>query len=246
MAYALNTINQRLINVAMKIGNRQDLLQPAPGSNYNYSRIAGWLRDAYIAIAACRSFEQAEQTTQFTTVQGQDTYLFPAGARAIKSIEGYRPDGTPVQVEYKNMQYIRRYNAGTLPGVTPTQQGPPSIYTYWGSTIIFRPVPDSTVYTFFLDSWLWPNITSDIVSTILQVPMEWLEIIDYEAAVRGNAELQQSDRSREMQELLYGFKDPATGRFTPGIIERMQNRDEAQKPFQDYGIQPKYNAPYTG
>lgn len=238
------TISQRKVPVSMKLGNRADLLQPAAGSGASYSRISGWLRDAYIAVTAVRTFEQTEVTYNFTTTQGADTYQLPWQVRAMKSFEGYDSTGTPIHVSWKNMAYIRRYNPGTQPPSTGTFQSRPSIYTIWGQSIVFRPTPDNA-YTFYMDAWQRPQITGDVDSTPLLVPDEWLEVVDYEAAVRGNAELQQEDKSRNMQELLYGFTDPNTGRFVPGIIERMESREEASAPYVDWGIQPVWSHGYT-
>lgn len=239
-------IADRKVNVAMKLGNRQDLLQPAPDSVFTYSRISGWLRDAYIAIATCRTFEQSEKTFQFQTVAGQDTYPLPSDLRAMKAFTGYDQFNTPIQVLYKSIAYIRRYNPGTLPVGSPTPMlARPSIFTFFGNNIIFRPVPDQSTYTFFLDYWQRPLISQNVDSSYLLVPDEWLEVVDYEAAIRGNAELQQADRSREMMEMIYGFSDPTTGRSTPGIIERLQNRAEAMSPYTDWGIQPQWTSGYT-
>lgn len=239
------TIEMRKINVAMKLGNRQDLLEPAPGSSFTYSRISGWLRDAYIAISTCRTFEQTETTAQFQTIVGQDTYVIPAPLRAAKSFMGYDYQNTPINVLWKDIAYIRRYAPGNLNTGGPYPiLARPSIFTFFANSIIFRPVPDNT-YTFFLDYWQRPMITKDVDSTPLLLPDEWLEIVDYEASVRGNAELQQGDKSHELQELLYGFTDPTSGRSIPGIIERMQNRSQAMSPFVDYGIQPQWRGGYT-
>ncbi len=234
------TIAERKINVSMKIGNRADLLEPAPGSGQTYSRISGWLRDAYIAISTCRTFEQTEATYQFNLVQGQTEYLIPGQLRALKALTGYDSSGTPIILEYKDIAYIRRYNPNGS-----SFQARPSIYTFYGNKMIIRPSPDQDTYTFYLDYWQRPLITADVDSTPLLVPDEWLEVIDYEAAARGNAELQQADRSHEMLELLNGYTDPQTGRFVPGIIERLQNRNQATSPYVDWGMQPSYNGGYT-
>jgi len=239
MDYVLQTILQRKINVAMKLGNRQDLLQPAPGSGFPYSRISGWLRDAYIEVMSSRAFEYAEETLQFQTVQGQDSYVYPPNSRALKAISGYRSDGTPVQVSWKDIGYIRRYNIGALTTSQPLE-GPPSIYTIFNNQIIFRPTPDNQPYTFYLDIWEWPDIQDDanLDTTVLQVPMDWLEIIDYLASVRGHAELGQADKCSEVMKLLYGYTDPSTGGRVAGMIERAQNRQQASSPWTDWGIQP--------
>lgn len=238
------TIGDRKINVAMKLGNRQDLLAPAPGSGFTYSRIAGWLRDAYIAIATCRNFEQTEETYQFQTIVGQDTYTLPPDLRAKLSLTGYDDFGTPIQMNDVDIAYIRRYNPGTLGSPAGVGNARPSLYCFFAQNVIFRPAPDDQ-YNMFLDYWQRPMIADPIDDTPLLVPDEWLEVIDYEAAVRGNAELLQEDKSRLIQELLYGYTDPTTQHYVPGLIERLQNRAQAQAPWRDYGLQPQYREGYT-
>lgn len=236
------TIGDRKINVAMKLGNRADLLQPAVGSVFTYSRISGWLRDAYIATATCRVFEQTQTTLQFSTAAGSDTYPVPADMRAKIALTGYDQYNTPIIMDEKNITYIRRYNSGqTGPG---SAQNRPSLYCFFGSSIIFRPVPNGS-FNMYLDYWQKPLIDSTLDDTELLLPDEWLEIIDYEAAVRGNAELLQEDKSRLIQELIYGFMDPTTQHYVPGLIERLQNREQAQSPYKDYGLQPPYSGGYT-
>jgi hypothetical protein len=238
------TIANREVNVSMKLGNRPDLNQPAPGSGNTYSRIDGWLRDAYISIAYSRTFEQSEQTITFQTVPNQDTYSYPPNVRAIKSLVGKNvQNGAPIIVDWKDINYIRKYSTGN-PQPNIPYLGTPSIVAPWGSSVIFRPIPDNIPYLFYLDCWMKPIIYKNLNTTQLQVPDDWLEIIDYEAAMRGHAELLERDKAIEIAQLLNGWTDPS-GKTTPGLIERLQNRNQAQAPYVDYGIQPKYRPSYT-
>lgn len=244
MAY--QTIKNREVPVAMKLGNRQDLLQPAPGSGNTYSRIDGWLRDAYTEVSYSRSFEQTESTIQFQTVQGQDTYSYPTTVRAIKSLVGYwASNNTTVIVEWKDINYVRRYTPG-LPLSGQPQLGTPSIVAPFANSLIFRPVPDGNPYNFFLDVWLKPVISADVVSTQLALPDDWLEVVDYLAAMRGYMELGELDKAVGISRSVFGFTDPTTGTKIEGLMERLQNRNQAQSPYVDYGVQPKYRMPYTG
>lgn len=244
MAY--QTITNRVNNVAMKLGNRQDLLQPAPNSGNAYSRIAGWLRDAYISVAFAHTFEQAEQTIQITLVPNNDTYAYPDTVRAIKSLVGKnQTTGAPIIVDWKDIEYIRRYASQYVPPNTPFV-GVPSIVAPWANTIIFRPVPDGNgPYIFYMDCWMKPVITPDIVSTQLQVPDDWLEVLDYDAAMRGHIELLERDKAAEVTKLLYGYTDPNSGAKITGITDRLGNRLQAQKPYMDWGLQPKFRPGYT-
>jgi hypothetical protein len=251
MAY--QTIAQRENNVAMKLGNRQDLLAPAVGSGNNYSRIDGWLRDAYISVAYSRTFSESEQTITFQTTQGADTYSYPTTVRAIKSLVGQRGDNNaPVIVTWKNINYIRRYSTpGSQQSGGTAFLGTPSIVAPWANTVVFRPVPDSVPYIFYIDAWMKPvianiiNPTAQLNTTQLVLPDDWLEVVDYEAAYRGHMELLERDKAAEISKLLYGYTDPSTGAKIQGIVDRLGNRDQAQSPYIDYGMQPKFQQSYT-
>jgi hypothetical protein len=242
MAY--QTIANRENNVSMKLGNRADLNQPAVGSGNTYSRIDGWLRDAYISIAYARTFEQTEQTIAIQLVAGNDTYAYPTTVRAIKSLVGLNTaTGASVVVDWKDINYIRRYSVGNQ-GPNQPYNGTPSIVAAWGNNIIFRPFPDTQPYTFYLDCWMKPVIYSVLNTTQLLVPDDWLEVIDYEAAMRGHAELLERDKAHEIAALLNGWVEP-DGSKTIGLIERLQNRNQAQAPYTDWGMQPKFKPQYT-
>jgi hypothetical protein len=245
MAYA--TLGSRIVNVAMKLGNRQDLLQPAPGSGFTYTRIAGWLRDAYISVAFAHTFEQSEQTIQISTTPNADTYSYPDTVRAIKSLVGKnQTTGAPIIVDWKDINYIRKYASQYVPPNQPFV-GVPAIVCPWANTIIFRPVPDANgPYVFYMDCWMKPVIIGDdLLSTQLQVPDDWLEVLDYDAAMRGHIELLERDKANEVTKLLYGYTDPNTGAKIAGITDRLGSRLQAQKPYMDWGMQPKFRSNYT-
>lgn len=206
----------------------------------NTSRILGWLRDAYVNLAMSIPFSELEETISFLTQQGQPVYDYPPTVRAIKALTLYRPDGTVITIETKDIKFIRKMNS-----ITPSA---PSIWCDFAQQIIFRPVPDGNgPYTCLLDTWLLPVVTSDISSTEILLPMDWWEALDYAAAVRGHTELQEEDKARAVQSLLYGSTDPQSGKYTPGMIQNLQTRQQATTPYVDWGVQPKgQTQPFTG
>lgn len=201
-------------------------------SQVNPSRILGWLADSYINLGFSYPFSELEETITFLTVQGQSVYDYPPQVRAIKALTLYRPDGTIITCETKDIKYVRKMNN--------QNQGAPSIWCDFHEEIIFRPVPDGNgPYSVVTDVWLKPVITEDIASTIILLPDDWLEALDYAATVRGHTELQEEDKARAIQSLLYGSTDPGTGKYTPGMIQNLQNRQQATTPYIDWGVQPQ-------
>jgi hypothetical protein len=119
-----------------------------------------------------------------------------------------------------------------------------------------RPYCDTNIYTFLADLWLKPVQivgqdapdaspaytslgSADIGATEIQVPDDWLEIVDLGAILRGHISLLERDKAAEVQQLLFGLTIPTTGKMVPGLIAVMWNRRQAQAPAMDYNIQPR-------
>jgi hypothetical protein len=197
------------------------------------SRIDLWLRDAYINLGMSTPFPDSEFSIQdLYTVQGVDNLNYPDTVRAIKCLTLYRPDGTVLTMETKDVQYIRRMNS--------QNQGAPSIWCDFAQSILLRPVPDGNgPYQAVMDVWLKPVILNPIETTPILLPDDWLEVLDYMAAARGHTELQEEDKARAIQSLLYGSVDPQTGKYTPGMVQNLQTRMQATSPYINFGVQPK-------
>lgn len=203
------------------------------------SRIDLWLRDTYINLMMENRFPGTENSITFQTVQGVGIYNYPDTVRAVEALTLYRSDGTIITVETKDIKYLRRMNN--------TNQAAPSMWAEFKNTIQFRPIPDANgPYTCVLDVWLKPIILTPISATPCLLPIDWLEALDYGAASRGHTDLQEEDKAHAIQSLLYGFVDPQTGKYTPGLIQNLQNRIQASAPFKDWGVQPKgQTQPFT-
>lgn len=234
----------RRAQVLTALGNRADLsvIQAGPIP----SRIDNWLRNSYLEIGACFDFAEAEISATGQIIQGTDDpqVAFPNDARAIKSLVFYRLDGTVCAPEWKDITTIRMYNNQA--------QGPPSIMCVFGQGVIVRPKPDNT-YNWVMDYWQAPQIidsgivldgtqagpSGDIGQTVLKVPDDWLEVIDYGAMMRGYAELPgMQERAAQIQSLLYGVTLPQ-GKTSPGLIAAKMTRRQAMAPTMDYGMVPK-------
>jgi hypothetical protein len=225
------TLGDRVQSVMYKLGNRQDLTTPLSGGT-SPSRIDYWLQNAYINLLMENRFPGTEGTTTFNLVQGQSIYPYPDNVRAIETLTLYRPDGTVITVETKDIKFLRRMNS--------QNQSAPSIWAEFGNTIQFKPVPDQNgPYQCTLDVWYNPVIMDPISTTPILLPADWLEALDYQATVRGHTDLQEEDKAHAIESLLYGFVDPQTGKYTPGMIQNLQNRIQASAQFKDWGVQPQ-------
>lgn len=223
--------------VAFQLGNRPDLTQPVAAIGA-ISRIELWLKNAYVSLGMGQSFSEMESTLTFTTTVGLDNYAYPTTVRAIKSLVLSRPDGTVILPARKDIQYIRRYASV---GITSA----PAIWAPFSSLIFFRPAPDM-IYTATVDFWAKPVISGSLGTTPILLPDDWLEALTYDAAMRGHTELGEPEKARALAMLLYGFTDPQTGKFTPGMLQNLSNRMQAEAPFEDWGVQPKdRNQNYT-
>jgi hypothetical protein len=196
------------------------------------SRIDTWLRNSYVNLMMENRFPGTEGTYTFVLQQGNAVYPYPDWVRALQRLTLYRPDGTVLTMETKDIAYLRRMNAFT--------QSAPAMWCEYGKTIQFRPVPDGNgPYLCVTDVWMNPIVANPIGSTLNLLPADWVEALEYGAASRGHTDLQEEDKAHAIQSLLYGFVDPQTGKYTPGLIQNLQNRIQATAPFKDWGVQPR-------
>lgn len=241
--------------VEVALGNRADLSQL--GTNGSPSRIDQWIWQSYLNLGMTYPFEQSEDTVTGQWQTGMDFISYPPQARRITSIAFYQQNGTAIRVGWKDITYLRRYMASTpsIPTIGGLKAvGPPSIVAPFGEKLYVRPYADTNIYNFIADLWIKPQQTigqdsvdppyvsqgsADIGATEILVPDDWLEIVDLGAILRGHISLIERDKAREIQELLFGFTVPTTGKMTPGLIAQMWNRRQAQAPSMDYSIQPR-------
>jgi hypothetical protein len=252
-----DVLGNRRPYVAAALGNRADISQQA--ANGGPSRIDQWLWQSYLNLGMSYSFEQAEQSFSGQWTAGMDFLLYPPNGRMWRSIAFYHQNGTAIKINWKDMAYLRRYpvTQASLPIINGIPSvGPPSIVAPFGAKLYVRPYADNNTYSFIGDIWTKPvqqiNVsqpsvtppyvslgTADIGGTSLFVPDDWLEIIDLGAALRGHVSLLERDKAKEIQELLFGYSVPTSGKQVPGLIATMYNRYQAQAPNVDYNIQPR-------
>ena len=213
-------ISDLVADTALKLGNRQDLASGSP------SRVAKWLSQAYTDLAMSYPFEELEFTEPDTFAASVDTYPYPATMRGIKAVTLVYTDGTTVPIRRKHIRVIRQYTS-VLPG-------PPYIYAPFARQIIVRPTPDQA-YGLLWDGWAYPNTTDNIIDTIVQLPPDWFDILEYCAAMRGHMDLMERDKAGELHTLLYG--DP-TDVDTPGLIKAKLLTKPAENVDSEYAMRP--------
>lgn len=211
------TIGSLVSTVASLLGGRTDL----------NTKISGWIVDGYRDIAMTIPFETLEDTSEITTVSGFDSYDYPSGARGIKSVSVSLP-GIPNSIRplwKRNIARIDRY---------PMVPGMPSIWAPFGTQIVVRSVPNGQ-YVLTVRFWLKPIIQETVNDTELMVPDDWLEIVTYEAQMRGYLDLQEQERAANVRSILYGQGDPRK----PGLVKQRLTRIQAESMDVSYGIRPK-------
>lgn len=224
------------------LGNRQDVMTyaafpqtPAPVAA---DRLIIWLKEAYNEICLGYRFEELESEVDDQMTLGIDTYTLPALCRTIRAITLLFPQGNanqPRPIRRRHIRNIRRYQTSS--------NGPPSIYAPFNPggqpSIIVRPKPDKG-YQFIWDVVLKPTFTNDVVSTVVNLPDDWVDILKWSTCLRGHTALVERDKAGEVQTLLYGGYDPQLGRKVPGMIrQRVASRDQTDIEDVEYGLQPQ-------
>jgi hypothetical protein len=221
------TIGSRVSTVASLLGGRTDL-------NTN---ISGWIANTYRDLANSIPFETLEATQAPTPcVPNSDTLDYPPDARAIKSITMGFPVGLPT-----SQRPLYKRNAAIIDRYATTPTGVPSIWAPFGSQIVLRQVPDQP-YPLTIRYWL--KVTLDptaavgvINATVINLPDDWLEIVDYGSQMRGYMDLQEPDKAMAIRTLLYG--DPGNRKKNPGIIKQRLTRIQAEYMDSNYGVRPR-------
>jgi len=239
-----NNIADRFGNVKMKLGGRTDL-------NNN---IYDWIGASYSEYAMAYDFEDLEETTT-TSIDGNNsnnTYPYPTvtdnnnndwEVRAVKNLIGKESENAnnnrTLHLIWKPVKLFDRL---------PNSTGRPVIYTVYKKQVILHPAPSSDYEGWLLKwrVWLKPRFESgnNYANTEIFLPDDWLELVDYGAAMRGHASLLERDKAAEVMQLLYGSFDQRRGHRVPGLIEQKLLMRHAEAPFKDYAMRPK-NRRYT-
>ena len=210
MALTFQTIDDRRPYVVSKLGNRTDI----------DASINQWLGDAYLELGNNYPFEELLTTEETSTVVGTGQYNYPDNVRAIRHLSIIDSDDFKTPLVRRNQRFLDRYNT--------VHEGRPIVYSSYtdrtsavppviNRIILVRPVPDE-VYTIEWRAWLKPVLASPVENTILYLPDDWLEILDYAASLRGFTSLQAPNRAAEIHALLFGVDNPRTGKREPGLI----------------------------
>jgi hypothetical protein len=144
-------------------------------------------------------------------------------------------NNAPQPIKRRDIKIVRRYN-------TSNQTGPPSIYGTVAKTILVRPIP-SQQFAFTWDVWNLPDVdqtsTATINASTVLLPLDWIEIMQYMATLRGHIALLERDKAAEIHQLLYG--DP-TDQTQPGLIKTKLLIHSAESYDSDFAMRPKKRA----
>lgn len=219
------TIGDSVVTVQLNLGNRSDLA----------ARISQWLAYAYIDLGMSYPFEELEDSIDDAFAPNIGTYDYPTGVRAIKTLSLTSTTNSQQPIKRRDIKIIRRYN-------TNATQGPPSIYGTRAKQILVRPIPNQS-FPFIWDVWMLPAVDQTSTTTInnspVLLPLDWIEIMQLMATLRGHISLLERDKAGEIHTLLYG--DPLD-QTQPGLIKTKLLIHSAESYDSDYAIRPKNRA----
>lgn len=215
------TITMMAVDVKFNLGNRSNI----------DTQINQWIRDAYREIGNNFPLETLEISLDSVMSAGTYIYDYPSDGRAIKSIS-IQSDITnqagPIELVMKDIRYLQRYPLN--------QTGIPSLWAPFNRQIHVRMSP-ADAYPLALKYWQFVSIDPNTLGdTVLMVPDDWLEVIQYEATRRGFIALKQYMDAQALHMLLHGDpKNPGD----PGLIKRKLTQNAAESAISDYAISPK-------
>jgi len=215
------------------IGDRIDtVVSLLAGRTDKNSSISSWVMNSYRELAMSVPFEELEESDNPTLVPNIPTLDYPINARGIKALEIGFPFNNPqtsAPVIKRNKDILNRYIF--------TPPGQPAIWAPYGGQMWFGPVP-LYPYPLVRDYWRKPIPNAiDINNTLLELPDDWIEIVDYGAQMRGWIDLLEFDKAANLRTMLWGDPDPT--KKNPGLIKTKLTRIQAEYLNADYGFRPK-------
>jgi hypothetical protein len=229
----MSNIADRAARVVLMLGNRSDIA----------SRANEWVRDSYIELGMGYDFEELEETHN-TSIDGnneEDTYVYPTVSVSINNWEVRAIKALTLHNNNNNNQVIPlvKKDIRWIDKLPPTT-GTPAIFCSYKDSVILRPVPDGD-WVLRWRVWLKPRIESgnNMHTTNILLPDDWMEILDWSAALRGHTELLERDKAAEVMQLLFGAEDQRLGRKVPGLIKQRLLRKHAEIPVDDWGMRPR-------
>jgi|SRR5271166_4335809 len=120
----------------------------------------------------------------------------------------------------------------------------PSLPTEWyrfGNTIGFEPPPNQNYQVQARIMRRHPitdyfNAAGQLNTTVILLPNEWFEVLEWAAAMRGFAELLEFEKVAEVRTLLWG--DPAHPNDNPGLIASVKTKRRAEAWMQQQPLRP--------
>lgn len=213
------TIDDRVTRVQFLLGNRTDIDE----------RIIEWLGDAYLDLGMSVPFDELEDTADDVFIVGTTEYTYPETARAVKALTGF-VNNNPYPLYKRDIRVIERF-----PSSTASVKGVPAIWAPFNDSIVVRPSPN-LAYPFVWKFWAKPVLDDPVEDTVLLMPDDWLEIVDYMAAYRGHMALDEAEKARAISVLLHGdTRHPDE----VGLIKAKLRRNAAENVVNDYALAPQ-------
>lgn len=227
------TIGELIPNVISKLSNR----------TVPQAKCVKWIQDAVKDITASYPFTELQvtgPTVQLTinlAEYGKRAFLNPndLDATNIDSFFLYinGSSGTGYNLKYR-----------TVPTIEAMMKiaGQPVHWSRHGSNIYVAPMPQVAYYVFQRYQQRHPWTDSPVNDTI-RIADDWLEIIEYAAAMRGAWDERMYDYNKEVKILLYG--DPefqlngSMGKGQPGLIHAKTSQRARDMSNNERQMQPR-------
>jgi hypothetical protein len=239
MATTIQNLEQEVI---LKLENRAS----------ETANVDRWLRDSIIEIAGNPDYRDSFPDLEIygakfnltggpvgTSVQeyAESNFIVLVTDYNIKTLDFL------IWIDYPNNQRSRQLNP-TNYQETDKFQSSPSLPTEWyrfGNTIGFEPTPNQNYQVQARIMRRHPitdyfNASGLLNTTVVLLPAEWYEVLEWAAAMRGFAELLEFEKVAEVRTMLWG--DPAHPNDNPGLIASVKTKRRAEAWMQQQPLRP--------
>lgn len=201
----------------------------------------------YRTITGKVPFDQTTAITQeIPLVTGNDTYDLTQLVPPLLGIIDIR-----LTINSTIRRRLRRSNARLYDSLSIIQNGLPATYARTtNGQIQLNPPPNSNTYSMRIRYWTRPTEASAFASTVLQTPLEWNELFEWETAYRVLNEIGQEDRAMKLMQPM-AMPRQASPKKQPnmeiGIIPRLWNEllltsSQRENVDEDFSVNPVMRA----
>lgn len=232
----------------------QEVILKVENRTSETANVDRWLRDSLIELTG-----NPDLRDSFSELEEYGPVFNLTGGTVATSVQEYAetnfvPQGPPADYNIKTLDFLVWVDYPTNQQrrrMTPTHfqdadkfQSSPSLPNSWyrfGNTIGFEPTPNQNYQVQARIMRRHPitdyfNSSGLLNTTVILMPNEWYEVLEWAAAQRGFMELLEFEKANSVRTLLWG--DPEHPNDMPGLVASVKTKRRQEAWLQEQPLRP--------